>query len=125
MGRVGKTSGTFEREKYLSYALITDFNVQKLYGEKLVQELNTRDFRLNSYRSRRVKLKRSAKQMLDTPARRNYGRDTVILALGGGWWVIAGFVPPLFARRSLRTNSNHCALDGGRSIGGSGHRHSF
>ncbi len=84
------------------YALITDFTVQKLYGEKLVQELNTSGLptELLSFPAGENSKNEATKQMLDHALlERNYGRDTVILALGGGVvGDIAGFVAATYLR---------------------------
>lgn len=84
------------------YALITDSTVEKLYGEKLVQALNAAGLttELFSFEAGEQSKNEATKQMLDHALlEKNYGRDTVILALGGGVvGDLAGFVAATYLR---------------------------
>lgn len=84
------------------YALITDSTVEKFYGEKLVQDLNAAGLatELFSFEAGEHFKNEATKQVLDHALlEKNYGRDTVILALGGGVvGDLAGFVSATYLR---------------------------
>lgn len=91
-----------EKAPAYRYALITDSTVQKLYGEKLVQDLNAAGLitELFSFEAGEHSKNEATKQSLDQALlEKNYGRDTVILALGGGVvGDLAGFVAATYLR---------------------------
>lgn len=84
------------------YALITDSTVEKLYGEKLVRDLNSAGLttEIFSFPAGENSKNEATKQRLDHALlEKNYGRDTVILALGGGVvGDLAGFVSATYLR---------------------------
>lgn len=91
-----------EKAPAYRYALITDSNVQKLYGEQLVKELNTAGLptELFSFPAGESSKNEAIKQKLEHALlKKSYGRDTVILALGGGVvGDLAGFVAATYLR---------------------------
>ncbi len=84
------------------YALITDSNVKKLYGDALLEVMKKAGLQteLFSFPAGETSKTEATKQSLDHALlEKNYGRDTVILALGGGVvGDLAGFVAATYLR---------------------------
>lgn len=84
------------------YAILTDSTVEKLYGEKLLETLKGAglNVELFSFPAGEASKSEETKQKLDHALlAKNYGRDTVILALGGGVvGDLAGFVASTYMR---------------------------
>lgn len=84
------------------YAILTDSTVEKLYGEKLLETLKEAglNVELFSFPAGEASKSELTKQNLDhSLLAKNYGRDTVILALGGGVvGDMAGFVAATYLR---------------------------
>lgn len=84
------------------YALITDSNVKNLYGDALLEALKKAglNVELFSFPAGESSKTEATKQALDHALlEKNYGRDTVILALGGGVvGDVAGFVAATYLR---------------------------
>lgn len=84
------------------YALITDSTVEKLYGEKLVTILNEKGLstELFSFEAgENSKNESTYLKLCHTLLEKKYGRDTVLIALGGGVvGDLAGFVAATYLR---------------------------
>ncbi|MFA4815440.1 MAG: 3-dehydroquinate synthase [Candidatus Gracilibacteria bacterium] len=84
------------------YALITDSTVKDLYGDALLQTLKKAGLKVElfSFPAGEASKNEATKQRLDHALlKKNYGRDTVILALGGGVvGDMAGFVAATYLR---------------------------
>lgn len=84
------------------FAIITDKNVEKLYGQKLLENLSYRGCKVSlfSIAGGDICKTRATKEWLEDELLRNgYGRDSCILALGGGVvGDIAGFVAATYCR---------------------------
>lgn len=84
------------------YALLTDSTVEKLYGNALLKNLQNAGLsvELFSFPAGEASKNETTKQKLDHALLQNhYGRDTVILALGGGTvGDLAGFVAATYLR---------------------------
>lgn len=84
------------------YALITDSNVEKLYGEKLLTLLNSSGLctELFSFPAGESSKNEDVKKDLDHALlKKGFGRDSAILALGGGVvGDLAGFVAATYLR---------------------------
>lgn len=84
------------------YALITDSTVETLYGKKLLEDLNAAGLttELFSFPAGEAYKNEEIKQGLDHALlKKSYGRDTVIIALGGGVvGDLAGFVAATYLR---------------------------
>jgi len=84
------------------YAIITDSNVKKLYGEKLKKQLrNARiDAEIFSFpNGERNKTIKTAELIIEQLLKKNFHRDDCVIALGGGVvGDIAGFVASIYMR---------------------------
>lgn len=84
------------------YALITDSTVKELYGDALLKTLENAGLKVElfSFPAGEASKNEATKQALDHALlEKNYGRDTVILALGGGVvGDLAGFVAATYLR---------------------------
>ncbi len=91
-----------EKAPAYRYALITDSTVEKLYGTKLLTTLREAglNVELFSFPAGETSKNEATKQDLDHALlEKNFGRDTVILALGGGVvGDMAGFVAATYLR---------------------------
>ena len=79
-----------------SYAIITDSNVKKLYGNKLLEELHKEKIKaeLLSFKAGEKSKTRNVKEDIeDKIIARGFGRDAAVIALGGGVvGDVAGFI---------------------------------
>jgi 3-dehydroquinate synthase len=86
----------------MRYALVTDHIVEELYGKFLLQHLNLQgyDIQLFSFPAGESSKSRATKQQLeDALLSQGYGRDTTLLALGGGVVTdLVGFLASTFCR---------------------------
>jgi 3-dehydroquinate synthase len=86
----------------MRYALITDHQVEQLYGKSLVQQLKLQgyDIELFSFPAGEASKSRAVKEKLeDALLSQGYSRDTTIVALGGGVVTdLAGFLASTFCR---------------------------
>lgn len=86
----------------MRYALITDDTVEKLYGESLCHHLTALglDIQLFSFPAGESSKTRATKEKLeDALLLEDFGRDTTIIALGGGVVTdLAGFLAATFCR---------------------------
>ncbi|MBN1798706.1 MAG: 3-dehydroquinate synthase [Spirochaetales bacterium] len=84
------------------YALITDSNVEKLYGRTLSQILKKSGFEIElfTFKAGEASKTRTTKARLeDRLIERRFGRDSCIIALGGGVVTdLAGFIAGTFSR---------------------------
>ncbi len=84
------------------YALITDSQVEELYGKQLLAQLNEKGLHteLFSFPAGEASKNEETKQSIDHALlQRGYGRDTVIIALGGGVvGDLAGYVAATYLR---------------------------
>lgn len=91
-----------EKAPAYRYALITDSTVEKLYGTKLLATLREAGLNVDlfSFPAGEASKNEATKQTLDHALlEKNFGRDTVILALGGGVvGDLAGFVAATYLR---------------------------
>lgn len=86
----------------MRYALITDTHVEQLYGQRLCNSLGAlgMDIRLFSFPAGEASKTRTTKEKLeDALLLEGFGRDTTIIALGGGVVTdLAGFLASTFCR---------------------------
>ncbi|MBS0649121.1 MAG: 3-dehydroquinate synthase [Verrucomicrobia bacterium] len=86
----------------MKYALITDHLVKELYGKTLLEHLKAQghDIQLFSFPAGEPSKTRATKQQLeDALLSQGYGRDTTLLALGGGVVTdLVGFLASTFCR---------------------------
>lgn len=91
-----------EKAPAYRYALLTDSTVEKLYGEKLLQDLNAAGLTTELFSfpaGENSKNEATHSKLCHALLEKNYGRDTVILALGGGVvGDLAGFVAATYLR---------------------------
>ena len=84
------------------YALITDSNVEKLYGRQLVERMQTEGFNVDlfSFPAGEASKTRETKAMIeDEMLSKGHRRDSMIIALGGGVVTdLAGFLAGTFGR---------------------------
>lgn len=84
------------------YAIITDSNVEKLYGEKLLAKMKQANFNTELFSfpaGEKSKTRETKAQLEDAMLEKGYGRDSCIIALGGGVVTdLAGFVAGTFGR---------------------------
>jgi len=84
------------------YALITDSNVEKLYGRTLARILKSSGFNvelLTFKAGEASKTRKTKAQMEDRLIKLQFGRDSCIIALGGGVVTdLAGFIAGTFSR---------------------------
>ena len=84
------------------YAIITDSNVRKLYGEQLYERLTKEGFKVDliSFPAGETSKVRATKEMIeDEMLARRHRRDSCIIAIGGGVVTdLAGFVAGTFSR---------------------------
>ena len=84
------------------YAIITDSNVGPIYAGSLENALRQEGLDVNTFTFKfgeRNKTMRTSEKLVNQLSRGDYGRDSAILALGGGVvGDIAGFVAAIFAR---------------------------
>jgi 3-dehydroquinate synthase len=84
------------------YALITDSNVEKLYGQTLLAELKSNGFNADifTFKAGEVSKTRETKAKIeDLMIDLQFGRDSCVIALGGGVVTdLAGFIAGTFCR---------------------------
>jgi len=84
------------------YAIITDSNVKKLYGEKLNRVLNSAkiDAEIFSFQNgEKNKTLKTVESIIEQLIKKNFYRDDCIIALGGGVvGDLAGFIASIYMR---------------------------
>ena len=84
------------------YAIVTDSNVEKLYGQKLYETMKQNDFIVDLIvfpAGEKSKVRATKEMIEDTMIEKGYKRDSCIIAIGGGVVTdLAGFVAGTFAR---------------------------
>lgn len=90
-------------QEYIDYkiAIITDSNVERIYGNKLLQKLDKKDrvFILTFKAGEESKNRKTKEELEDKLFELGFGRDTLIIALGGGvTGDLAGFIAATYMR---------------------------
>src|SRR3989338_963377 len=85
-----------------SYAIITDSNVSKVYGKKLLKNFNNKDIHAHLIifsAGEKNKTRKTKEKIENDMLRLNLGRDSCIIALGGGVvGDLAGFAAATYMR---------------------------
>jgi len=82
-------------------AIITDSNIEKIYGNKILQKLDKKDrvFILSFKAGEESKNRKTKEELEDRLFELGFGRDTLIIALGGGvTGDLAGFIAATYMR---------------------------
>lgn len=86
----------------MRYALITDKKVERLHGRRLCQSLYAKGYEVELFSfpsGERFKTRNTKERLENRLLRRGFGRDTVIIGLGGGVVTdLAGFLASTFCR---------------------------
>ncbi len=91
----------FEEYKGYKIAIITDSNVERIYGSKILQKLDKKDqvFILPFKAGEESKNRKTKEELEDRLFELGFGRDTLIIALGGGvTGDLAGFIAATYMR---------------------------
>lgn len=91
----------FQEYKGHKIAVITDSNVERIYGNKILQKLDKKDrvFILSFKAGEESKNRKTKEELEDRLFELGYNRDTLIIALGGGvTGDIAGFIAATYMR---------------------------
>jgi len=91
----------FEEYKDYKIAIITDSNVEKIYGNRILQILdkNDRVFILSFKAGEESKNRKTKEELEDRLFELGFGRDTLVIALGGGvTGDLAGFMAATYMR---------------------------
>ncbi len=100
---MGKIPGYLKKEELGNeYAIITDSNIEKIFGKKLLKDLNKKGLNacLLSFKAgERNKNLKTAKYLLEQMLKKGLDRNSAVIALGGGVvGDLAGFVAASYMR---------------------------
>ena len=92
---------TLKEYKDCNIAIITDSNIEKIYGDKIYQVLDkkTNTFVISFKAGEESKNRKTKEEIEDRLFELNFGRDSLIIALGGGvTGDLAGFIAATYMR---------------------------